>query len=390
MITRQDIDGKPSQNFQRFVEALNLLDSGHVGAILVRQKAGLCELKSEGRSSQAVSKLYETQVTFTDNVITSIVCSCMAGQGQSCSHAAALLLKAAEASSRGLTKSACTDVQCKWNASTGKNVVPAPLEVIYGLKSCKAGFPQFDSHRALQEHFKSSGFRNTEGTILASVMDARLKSAPLQVVRGNAKQLNCFLSFLDALCVNNFLGSQSHGCHSGELLCGPCKSFYEANVALTAAAIASLEEQTRGQDSSQWQTARKLRITASTAGFIPKTASPEKWIARRLNNTFHGNENTRHVFRHGKKTEPKARAWYEEDQDCVIRLCGLTVHEGNPWLAASPDGLKTAGNVLVEIKCPTPDTLKKYGPLEGLFASGKYDVRYDGPELILSPKGKNA
>ncbi|KAG0433342.1 hypothetical protein HPB47_020011 [Ixodes persulcatus] len=192
MITRQDIDGKPSQNFKGFVEALNLLDSGHVGTILVRQGAGLCELKSEVR---------------------------------------------------GLTGSACTDVQCKWNASTAKNVVPAPLEVIYGLKSGKAGFPQFDSHRALQEHFKCSGFRSIEGTILASVMDALLKSAPLQVVR------------------------------------------------------ASLEEQTRGQDSSQWQTARKLRITASTAGSIPKTASPEKWIARRLNNTFRGNENTRHVFR---------------------------------------------------------------------------------------------
>ncbi|KAM7297348.1 uncharacterized protein ISCGN_022501 [Ixodes scapularis] len=332
----QDIDGKPSQNFKGFVEALNLLDSGHVGAILVRQEAGLCELQSQVRSSQTVSKLYETQVTFTDNVITSIVCSCMAGQGQSCSHAAALLFKVAEASSRGLTGSACTDVQCKWNASTAKNVVPAPLEVIYGLKSGKAGFPQFDSHRALQEHFKRSGFRNIEGTILASVMDAQMKSAPLQVVRG----------------------PQSHGCHSGELLCAPCKSFYDANVALTAAAIASLEEQTRGQDSSQWQTARKLRITASTAGSIPKTASTEKWIARRLNNTFRGNENTRHVFRHSKKTEPKARAWYEEDQDCVLRLCGLTVHEENPWLAASPDGLKAAGNVSVEIKCPTPDTLK--------------------------------
>ncbi|KAG0419811.1 hypothetical protein HPB47_003858 [Ixodes persulcatus] len=80
------------------------------------------------------------------------------------------------------------------------------------------------------------------------------------------------------------------------------------------------------------------------------------------------------LCRQGKKTEPKARAWYEEDQDCVVRLCGLNVHEGNPWLAASPDGLKTAGNALVEIKCPTPATLKKYGSLEGLLASGKYDV----------------
>ncbi|CAN7938083.1 unnamed protein product [Ixodes hexagonus] len=141
MITRQDIDGKPSHNFKGFVEALNLLDSGHVGAILVRQGAGLCELRSEVRSSQTVSKLYDTQVTLTNNVITSIVCSCMAGQWQSSSHAGALLFKVAEATSRGLTGSACTDVQCKWNASTAKNVVPAPLEVIYGLKPARRDSP---------------------------------------------------------------------------------------------------------------------------------------------------------------------------------------------------------------------------------------------------------
>ncbi|KAM7308470.1 hypothetical protein ISCGN_012104 [Ixodes scapularis] len=100
------------------------------------------------------------------------------------------------------------------------------------------------------------------------------------------------LNLLDSGHVGTIL---SHGCHSGELLCGPCKSFYEANVALTAAAIASLEEQAWGQGSSQWQTARKLRITASTAGSIPKTAFPEKWIASRLNSTFRGNENTRNA-----------------------------------------------------------------------------------------------
>ncbi|KAG0440055.1 hypothetical protein HPB47_016422 [Ixodes persulcatus] len=55
------------------------------------------------------------------------------------------------------------------------------FDVIYGLKSAKAEFPQFDSDRALQEHFKCSGIKNIEGTILASVMDARLKSPPRQV-----------------------------------------------------------------------------------------------------------------------------------------------------------------------------------------------------------------
>ncbi|CAN7938084.1 unnamed protein product [Ixodes hexagonus] len=83
--------------------------------------------------------------------------------------------------------------------------------------------------------------------------------------------------------------------------------------------------------------------------------------------------------KHGPGTKTTRTAW-----------CGLTIHEGNPWLAASPDVLEIASNVLLEIKCPTPETMKKYGSLEGLLASGKYDMRYNGPELILSPKGKNA
>ncbi|KAG0410361.1 hypothetical protein HPB47_012506 [Ixodes persulcatus] len=79
-----------------------------------------------------------------------------------------------------------------------------------------------------------------------------------------------------------------------------------------------------------------------------------------------------------------------KDQNSVVRLCGFIIHEGNAWLAASPGGMETAGQVVLEIKCPTPDTLKKYGSQEGLIASGKYNARYNDPELILSAKGKNA
>lgn len=188
MVDREDLDGKPANNHKGFAEALNLLDSGHVATIFVRGGSGSCHLKASVRSSQTVSKIYDTLISFEDNVISSIVCSCMAGLGRSCSHAGAILFKVAEATSSGLTGSSCTDVQCKWNASTVKNVVPSPLETIYGHKPKKAAFLQFDSHAALQRHFMRSGFQGPAGSILSSVMEATLKPPPLQIVGGNVEQ----------------------------------------------------------------------------------------------------------------------------------------------------------------------------------------------------------
>lgn len=44
---------------------------------------------------------------------------------------------------------------------------------------------------------------------------------------------------------------------------------------------------------------------------------------------------------------------------------------------------------IIEIKCPAPQTLHKYGSLKALFMSGKYDVKYQDSRLILSKTGKN-
>lgn len=94
--------------------------------------------------------------------------------------------------------------------------------------------------------------------------------------------------------------------------------------------------------------------------------------------------------RHGKLSEPKARAWYESERNCRVELCDMSVKEANPWLAASPDGFVPASDSLLEIKCPTDNVLKRHGGLTGLFSSRAYDVRYDGPELVLSQDGKSA
>ncbi|CAM4571257.1 unnamed protein product [Leuciscus chuanchicus] len=54
-------------------------------------------------------------------------CSCIAGLGRSCSHAASILWKVENAVSSGLTGIACTDEQRLWNVGTQRNLCPKRL-----------------------------------------------------------------------------------------------------------------------------------------------------------------------------------------------------------------------------------------------------------------------
>jgi hypothetical protein len=62
----------------------------------------------------------------------------MAGQGHSCSHIGALLLKLEHAVRNILTGLACTDEIAKWNSGTKRNVEPRPLSHIQ-FKKTKTG-----------------------------------------------------------------------------------------------------------------------------------------------------------------------------------------------------------------------------------------------------------
>ncbi|XP_049512371.1 uncharacterized protein LOC125940408 [Dermacentor silvarum] len=114
-------------------------------------------------------------------------------------------------------------------------------------------------------------------------------------------------------------------------------------------------------------------------------ASPVKWIARHLNPRFSGSMSTRH----GQISEPKARRWYEQLKATKVQEVGLVVRPETSWLGASPDGVIADSPTIIEIKCPTPQTLEKHGSLKELFNSGQYDVISVDGTLSLSKKGKN-
>lgn len=133
--------------------------------------------------------------------------------------------------------------------------------------------------------------------------------------------------------------------------------FYEEMVAVSSERAVSICAQTAGQNSTQWQRERLLRITGSKCHtlyrFVP---SPEQnWqnkIMKLLTQNFGGNEATRY----GKACEKPAIEEYTSITGDTVSTVGLVVNPIVPWLGFSPDGIvfrhgKPA--VLLEIKSPT-------------------------------------
>lgn len=110
------------------------------------------------------------------------------------------------------------------------------------------------------------------------------------------------------------------------------------------------------QRNPEWYAQRVGRITASRVGAIlgiGKFQSREDVMramvreALGAESEFTGNEATEY----GQAHEADALAAYEAREGVMIEPCGLCVHPGYDWIAASPDGLIGADG-LIEAKAP--------------------------------------
>ncbi|XP_077523126.1 uncharacterized protein LOC144133956 [Amblyomma americanum] len=365
MVEMPDTDGKPSLNYRGFAEGSNLLDSGHVGVALYQQKNGVKCIKANIRSSQTVSRTYQTQINFGQPFSAS--CTCKAGLSERCSHICALLMKVVEATSKGLTGQSSTDKACAWNAATAKNVTPATMEVVYCHKKTQSKTQQFLSEKEMLLHFEKCPLdvSKLQNTMLHTVLKPRRK-----LPAGGDEDGRAFLQ-------------QEHGQHDCKRLCQLCQDFFVTNVLLSPEQAATLANHPQG--SAAWHKERFLRITASEARSIPIKAAPEKWVSKHIHPSFYGNASTRY----GRESEAKARAWYKKTKTTDVVECGLIIRPATSWLGASPDGIIPDSDTVLEIKCPTPLTVQKHGSLDALFKSGKYDVIKKENKLTLSKAGKN-
>ena len=144
--------------------------------------------------------------------------------------------------------------------------------------------------------------------------------------------------------VNEILHSISQVQFQGLML-----DYYRAYVGASVCKIIEIERNTRGQGTSDsittnlWMTVRRKHITASNFGIIAKCRSTTKvgaLVKTLLYNKFRGNVATAYGHEQEsatRSTDMQAKA--HAATGITTHDSGLTIHPGNKWLAASPDGL---------------------------------------------------
>ncbi|XP_045185325.2 uncharacterized protein LOC123543310 isoform X2 [Mercenaria mercenaria] len=367
----------------RALYGYNYVQNGWMGDIYSLNVDNVSFLRATISPSQpGVGRLdYKTWVAISEDcsVLTGH-CMCPAGNAKSCSHISALLYAVVLAWSSGVAGTTCTDKTQAWGKGAAKSLTHEKVIDItfdrpssqvlqdtskkFASRNITPDTQQFLDHKDLQESIEQSAVKdlwNVKGTMLYKVLNAPEES---------------FIEQTDI----------SHACHDissdrpvKSSPCHSCEQFFKKYVRFPENKIIQLNSLTQSQNSTLWMDSRKLRITASRANAVPKSnrANPDKFINNQLYQRFKGCA----VTRHGQKSEPKAREWFEAKTGQIVTKSGITIHPDEPYFAASPDGL-VGEDTILEIKCPTR-------PLQELVTSGKYDVTLKDGQLILNPKGVN-
>lgn len=378
LIRTKACDGAEMENYKS-LESYNYFQSEYVSTIYIKEHmSGSWKLKADVKPSQSVNnKPHAAWVVCESNGhVIEGGCSCMAGRSKTCSHVGAILWKIEYAVKNQMTGKSCTDEIMKWNCSTSKNIAPKAI-VDISFQKPKQGatfntdeelpsianpkFPKFDSHVEYKSNVDVSPYArlfNVSGTTLNKTVTCSVSKGPsksLELVHTDHHNMDCNL----------------------------CMSFYSKYINLCDSKISALNQGTTSQSqSSMWHDSRRIRITASSAKKVPKRQQtcPSKFLQNHIYPVFSGNTNTRH----GQESEGKCLKCLREER-LVVECHGTVVSRIEPWLSASPDGILTESQQLLEIKCPVPS--EKWDTLESLFRQ-KYDVAYSGDgNLFLSPTG---
>ncbi|XP_041939761.1 uncharacterized protein LOC121700690 [Alosa sapidissima] len=236
-------------------------------------------LKAEVELSQSINKPKQLAWVMTRpiGIIETVGCSCIAGLGKSCSHAAAVIWKVQNAVVSGKTGLACTDTQRRWNEGTSKNLQPKRLSQIH-FRHHKAedeyeeetravgnqlpNTPQYQSHKDFRESVDKS-LTKPLFLLKNTLLEKCYNATPSAEQQGRSKEQGTI----------NDLTFLSHQNHDSDLSCVKYQKFYQAYVNMDGKQADTLELEMRGQSASDlWHSSRKLRITASSAKKVPVRA----------------------------------------------------------------------------------------------------------------------
>lgn len=118
------------------------------------------------------------------------------------------------------------------------------------------------------------------------------------------------------------------------------------------------------QGTEEWHAQRLGKVTASRLNDVmAKTksgysASRKNYMAELICEILSGERNDffqNAAMIRGTELEPKARMYYEFENDCEVSEVGFIDHVSIPNFGASPDGL-VGDDGLIEIKCPNTAT----------------------------------
>ncbi|KAL2095489.1 hypothetical protein ACEWY4_010208 [Coilia grayii] len=367
LVLSAGIDGESLKNYKS-TEAYQYLHSGKVGRVLLCENGEYVLLQAAVNPSQASTPSHNAWVlTRKNGRVETAGCTCIAGMGRSCSHAAAIMWKVENAVFNGLTGIACTDEQRKWNSGTQRNLAPKLLTEM-----------SFVHHKA-SDAFIAPDVRPDYLPLpptprFETLAEMRSALGHLTLPK-DSLLYKCIHAEAPAMTVQE-LPPAAHTDHDGSNGCPPCSGFYGTFVDIESDRLQLL---THEQNASHlWHDSRKLRITASTAKKVPVRTTPERFLQQHVYPRFHGNVATRH----GVAGEVLALKWLE-DRGHIVTRRGTVLCPTEPWLSASPDGVLSTGELL-EIKCLF---LKPHETVQDLMESKKYDVRIVEGAPKLLPNG---
>ncbi|KAK1895789.1 Exonuclease [Dissostichus eleginoides] len=300
------------------------------------EKTHLHVITSKVNHSQALNSNPTSPwiVVQEDGTVVMAHCTCMAGLGEVCSHAAALMFTVVAAVEKRENQT-CTEKPCTWTQPSTKMVKYNEVSNIFAIKEQVETEDLFQHMRPSADDFKLF----CEQLHQSEEQETKpKKSAILSVIEGHSHRYTPKTVQLDLPApLTSLYQSSRLVLDLPALLEEGAKVFEELN--LTPEQCLLVEEKTRKQSRSRvWFEQRAGRVTASSFHEAAKTES-SSWGLQ--------NEDT------AKKSYLVAMQDHHEDIN--VAASGLILNPELPWIGASPDGVVTCAchePGILEIKCP--------------------------------------
>lgn len=301
----------------------------------------------------------------SDGEILAAHCTCMAGNGEACSHVAALLFYM-QYVARARQDRSCTDTDNSWLPPHIRKIHARPVS-------------EMDFASSAMKKRQLEADMNTSSTVK---LDTR-QTAPAPT----EEEWTCFLSslikaghrpvvasthpaFSDGFvpAVRSCKGADLRRLYDRSLelsnhqsVVSYCDDLY-SNVTITTEAVKSIEARTRRQAmSTQWFEYRAGRVTASTLYDVCHTSTdtPSLSLIKRICYP-HQNQVNAPQLKYGRQNEANALAKYQQltkelHHDVEFHQAGLLISQEYVFLGATPDLLvkcSCCGEGTVEVKCP--------------------------------------